>query len=62
MKNVKSFLTGEIIEDIQDITDFVKEQRGFAKSNQLDQLIVPEERIFSLDPILERRIDADEAQ
>ena len=31
---------------IKDVTDFVKEQYEFVKKNQLDRLVVAEERVF----------------
>ena len=36
----------EWIVQIKDVTDFVKEQYEFVKTNQLDKLMVAEERVF----------------
>ena len=38
----------EWIVQIKDITDFVKEQYEFVKTNQLDKLVVAEERVFTV--------------
>ena len=38
----------EWIIDIKDISDFVREQHQFVQSNQLDRLLVAEERVYTV--------------
>jgi len=48
------------IERIEDVTDFVKEQKQLVDENQLDKLLVPVERVWQLDDsILKQRIGID---
>ncbi len=44
-KTLEKFGKQQIIE-IEDVTDFVIEQRKFVKNNKLEKLLVPNETIF----------------
>jgi len=48
LKNVESFINGEDIVLIQDITDFVYSQHAAIKCKDFDSLITPEERIYNV--------------
>ena len=51
----------EWIVDIKDITDFVQEQYQFVLANQLDRLLVAEERVYTIsDPVTARQIAVDD--
>ena len=46
--------------EIKDITDFVREQYEFVKSNQLDKLMVAEERVYPVaSPVTASQINVD---
>lgn len=49
MKCVKSFINGDVIVDIQDITEFVNEQRELLLAKKFDELRVPKERIYPIE-------------
>jgi hypothetical protein len=52
MKKIEPYITGDYIVDIQDISDFVAEQREHVRASRLDLLQVPKERVYELDAVL----------
>jgi hypothetical protein len=57
---LEKFATGEIIESIENITDFVKEQREIINDGNLDKLIIPEENIYIIqDENISKKINID---
>lgn len=49
MKGVKSFINGDFIVDIQDITEYVAEQRELVRLQRFDELVVPIERVYTIE-------------
>lgn len=49
LKRIKPFINGDYIVDIQDITDFVLEQREFVLTKDYDKLMVPIERVYTVE-------------
>lgn len=46
--------------EIKDITDFVQEQYQFVKKNQIEPLLVPEERVYPVtNPAIAAQINVD---
>lgn len=57
---LQRFACGEVIERIEDITEFVKEQREFVNANRLEELIIPEENVYVIeDESIRRQVNVD---
>jgi hypothetical protein len=46
---LQRFASGEIIESITDISEFVKEQHVLVKEGRLEELMIPEESVYAVE-------------